>query len=330
MSFAIFIMLAIVIVLLVGSLPAEEAMPSGVYHSPVLIALFAILCFMLLTVLFYKSKRNYFWRSGFYMLHLGVLSLLVGSGITYFFSKKYNFVSYLFDERMLSKISERANIDRQKGDIEFPFLFRVKDFEVKWHVPKRFILYSYDKVAGEFDIAKDQQGRDIVYKIKDFASKKELDLGDKGKIKVAKLKDSAGNWLIQYDVNEENVLYSGEKKASYYGCDIVFAPLNNEQNLTVKRAAINSPVFYEDWRFFLMGYDRSQENLSNGRVNYVVLMASYDPGRIPVHTGIWVTIVGAFFWAFSPVYLRIKKKKAKIKKEKLAKIEKTSENGGGK
>jgi hypothetical protein len=52
--------------------------------------------------------------------------------------------------------------------------------------------------------------------------------------------------------------------------------------------AVNHPVSYGKWRFYLMSYGQDQHG------QYLILSGRRDPGRMPVIAGIWMLITGVF------------------------------------
>ena len=315
MNFAIFMMLVLIVLLLAGVFPGNGIIEKEFFHSPVIIICFAVIALLLL-VCWPKKQRPFFWKLGFRLMHLGGTVALIGCAITFFWGQKYSFAMFLSRGSrivMIDQIPARMHFEREKKPLPLPFKMAVKNFVVKKYPPESYTLYRYNPKSAYFEVAKDSSGKELVFKLKECGN--ELDLGSKfGKLPVTRLQQADGSWVMQYDLDDENFLHSAVMMPRYYGCDILLAPKSAEkaEEAISRRMEINNPAVYNDWRICLMGYDRSQERVPGGVVNYVNLVMRKDPGRLPAYFGFWMLMVGSFIWAFSGDWKQKRREKKSI------------------
>ena len=314
-SITVATLLAIVTILLVGGIPTEGRIITEVYHSPVLIALFAITIILIViasivfTIKFNKhKKKGIFYCFSFYLMHYGVAMALIGSAITYFKAQKVTFIASLTSSRMINELP--PNLTRKPKTFKLPFYLRAKNFDIKYYPPKFYTFWSYNDKKAKFEEFSDEKHPDGKYYIKNIKNKKVLNFGNFKNIPIQRLKIK-DNWKRRIYLDEENVLEINTLKPKKFSCEISFAPSKivndfgyvrkeNSDKLITKKTIINHPASYNGWRIFLMSYDRRNAYQEDGIIRYVYLTARKDPGRIPVHIGIWAIIVGTFMWAFAP------------------------------
>lgn len=154
--------------------------------------------------------------------------------------------------------------------IELPFGFAVETFEIE-HYPPAFGLY---------DVSSDTPQR-----IEGYSHPEEgLDLGEHGRVEADDLKDAHGHWAQSHPVADGLELRNEGATPRMFHARMHFTQ-EGADDRTVDMA-VNRPVSFGGWRFYLMSYD-GQEGAWT-----VELSARRDPGRPYVIGGIWMLIVG--------------------------------------
>ena len=304
-SLAIATLLAIITILLVGGIPSEGAMNTAVYHSPVLIALFAVITILTLIasiiVALKKNKgRGICYYLSFYLMHYGIAIALIGCAITYFKSEKITFAGMLQDPQMRSLIPSRYTGTGK--EFKLPFKIKAENFELVNYEPKSYTHWMFDEKISKVRKAFTKENPKALYLIKNLQDKEFIDMGKFKKVALTKFKKKNGDWKKQVRLDDDNIVQLDNVTPKSFSCTIKFAPTTaiDDSEIITKKTVINHPVSYQGWRVFLMGYDRSQKNIEDGLIRYVSLTARKDPGRLPVHIGFWAIMIGTFLWAFAP------------------------------
>ncbi|UDQ96650.1 hypothetical protein AAEX28_06205 [Lentisphaerota bacterium WC36G] len=313
-TLTIAIILACVTILLVGGIPIEGKFAEAVYHSPVLItlSLLVVLLIIIGSIVFITkkySKRSLAYNISFLLMHYGIAIGLIGAAVSYFKAEKVSFAAFLDSSLMVKDLPPQYTGLNKMYNL--PFFIKAQNFSVEHYAPKYYTLWGYNEKSTQFEITKSEKHPEGKYYIKDLSNKKTETFGKFKEIPLTRLKKGENSWKHRIYLDDDNVLEANNTQAKKFRCEIMFAPndgktvnnygvINNLNKTITKELIINHPASYDGWRIFLMGYDRRQEYEENGTVRYVSLTARRDPGRIPVHIGIWALIVGTFLWAFAP------------------------------
>ncbi len=298
-------LLAIITILLVGGIPSEGAINTAVYHSPVLIALFAIVTILtliasIIVALKKNKERGVCYYLSFYLMHYGIAIALIGCGLTYFKSKNISFATMLQDPQMRSIIPPQ--LTGTGKELKLKFKIKAENFKVVNYEPKSYTHWTFDEKISKVRKASTKNNPQALYLIKNLKDKEFIDFGKFKKVPLAKFKKKNGDWKKRVRLDEDNIVQLENLTPKSFSCTIKFAPTTaiDESETVTKKTIMNHPVSYQGWRIFLMGYDRSQRDIEDGLIRYVSLTARKDPGRIPVHIGFWAIMIGTFLWAFAP------------------------------
>ncbi len=272
MRFAIVIFCALILLLLTGVLPVGKGLSAqAVYTSPVMMLLLALLSASCLRCCL---KRR---SAGFYLVHLGVVAILIGAFIGYAAGKKGVVQLQLFRPVAVSGLT---------GEKPVPFGFEVaaRDFQVEFYPPVYHLyrqLPPEEMKPGQMPFKKTAEY--------DTAGKEFLDIEGIGRLSVSNLWNEAmGEWTARRMLDSGSFLHRASQTPSHYGVTLQIVDGETELELPIR---INHPAGYRGWRFYLMSYDQMNRS-------YVVLSARHDPGRGAVIAGIWIVMVGAFVFCF--------------------------------
>lgn len=272
MRFSIVIFCALILLLLTGVLPVGKGLSAqAVYTSPVMMLLLALLSASCLRCCL---KRR---SAGFYLVHLGVVAILIGAFIGYAAGQKGVVQLQLFRPAAVSGLT---------GEKPVPFGFEVaaRDFKVEFYPP---VYHLYRQLPPE-EMTPGQMPFEKTAEY-DTAGKEFLDIEGIGRLSVSNLWNEAmGEWTARRMLDSGAFLHRASQTPSHYGVTLQIMDGETEIELPIR---INHPAGYKGWRFYLMSYDQMNRS-------YVVLSARHDPGRGAVIAGIWIVMVGAFVFCF--------------------------------
>lgn len=215
------------------------------------------------------------------LLHLGAVLIMIGSYIDFALEKKVSFGIFVGDE-YVSKI-----LYDEKTQVEIPldFSFVIRSFDVQYY-PQTFSLYEKKDEKEPERVEEGINKEDRV----DF---KKHDIS----MPFSELKDENGEYLPYRLVDAKQIIAKDRLTEKFYKADFRIIDDGEQKDLVL---AINHPITYDSWRFYLMSHGVNQ-----GR-QYVYLQARNAPGRYWSLGGMYVLIVGSFLFTF----LRKKKKGA--------------------
>lgn len=116
-------------------------------------------------------------------------------------------------------------------------------------------------------------------------------IGPDDVVPLSRLRPEGGEWVAQVVLSDQRMLRRLPAGDRYYEARVVIRD-TTEEGTTVEEAftlAVNQPVRYRGWRFYLVSYDRQ-----HGEARYLNLTARRDPGRNVVIAGIWMLMAGTF------------------------------------
>ncbi len=269
MVFSVVVMGLMVLFLLAGVLPAPGGAPDTIFRSPV----FVVLCGLLLGALLWccqQRLRRGRRKIAFILLHLGVALILVGAFIGFVAGRRTNVLLPL-DGR---EISEFQTLD-QESFFRTGFSVSARNFEAEYFEPAYFLYRPEPDGAGGFELVERLQFEDG-----------KLNLGDLGEVAMTELfNPETGAWLLRKMLRNGWILHRGNRVAKRYSVSLAFRPEGPDAEAANRAVAINHPVDFQGWRFYLMSYDAHSNR-------YIVVSMRRDPGRLIAITGIWMTIIG--------------------------------------
>ena len=270
MKFTVFILALIVLFMLAGVLPVAEGTQAVVLHSPVFMVLLALLACAILYCCI--RRRPGVKQIGFYLGHLGVAAILIGAAIGFVAGQK---TSCAIPISTIHAISELPQENAEP--IQLDFSIAVTQFTVEYYDPP---YYLYQPVTSTGEIPRTDY--EFVEKIS-LAGSESVEINDSFSVSSQTLKDGNGQWVPQHFLENGWVLQKGEAMPLHYSAQIRLK--GTDDDAVEAELAVNHPVSYAGWRFYLMSYDQQNER-------YIVVSARRDPGRGLVIGGIWAVIVG--------------------------------------
>jgi DNA-binding Lrp family transcriptional regulator len=270
MQFSVYVMSLIVILLVAGAFPLIGA--TEVYKSGFMIVMLGLLS--LLTLKCCIKQKFKLKKAGFYLSHLGVIVILAGAFLGYLKSEKVSLGVYVGESYVTNQIYDQQHPGRS---IPLDFSFYITDFNVEKFDPS-FTLYKKDESAPSgFKMLETYNIHNGRINIKETGSD----------ISVSQLKDPQGNWLPHFFIDTDYMLFKNKAGDKWYS-----AEFNIKGEKRKFLLAVNHPVSYKKWRFYLMSFGRDV------RGEYVIMTARRDPGRNIVITGIWMLMAGIFMICF--------------------------------
>jgi hypothetical protein len=276
MKFAIIILCSVILLLLTAVLPVGKGMSATAgYYSPVFILLLALLsgCSIWCCI-----KRKFSAKqAGFYLVHLGVVAILVGAFIGYVAGEKGTLQLSLLPPQPTGQMLTQAG-----EPVELGFQVSADDFEVEFYPP---IYHLYRQRSAE----QIQPGEMPFEKVAeyDISGKEFLDINEVGRLAVSNLWKN-GEWMPRRMLDAGSFLHRASQTPSHFGVMLKISDAGEKLDLPI---SINHPAGHKGWRFYLMSYDQTARR-------YAVLSARRDPGRNTVIAGIWATMAGMFVLCF--------------------------------
>ena len=244
-----------------------------IYHSGVFLLIGLLIgCLAALGVWFCRKKP------GLLLLHLGAVLILIGSYIDFAQEKKVSFGIFVGD----SYISNIVYDEKTQTDIPLDFSFVVRSFAVSYY-PQTFSLYGM--TSGQPERLEEGINKDNQVEFKKHNLSFTFD----------ELKDEKGNFMPYRLAGDKQIVARDRLTEKFYKADFRITDKDETKDFTL---AVNDPVTYKEWRFYLMSHGVNQDR------QYVYLTARHAPGRLCSLTGMYVIIAGSFLFAF----LRKKKK----------------------
>lgn len=272
MKFAIVVFCALILLLLTGVIPTGGGRgATAVYYSPVMILLLALLSAG--SVWCCIRRKFSLKHTGFYLVHLGVVVVLLGAFAGYLFGVKGN-----LQLSLKTPVAVRRLSLPEHKTVDFGFGVAAEDFQVEFYPPTYHFYRSIPMGMGT-------PGQMPFRKTGEFSAdgQDEWLLDDLGPFAVSNLlKD--GEWVQRKMLPGRSFLILAGQTPSFFGVTLLI----DGQKLPV---SINHPANWKGWRFYLVSYD--QQNQS-----HVQFSARRDPGRHAVIAGIWLMMIGTFVLCF--------------------------------
>jgi len=265
MKLAIGLLVVIVLFLLAGVLPVPGGDAGIIFKTPVFMLLVATECVLLLVA---AVRQVCAMRLAWALAHGGVVVLLLGALLGYLFGKDAEFSAPVGSAQGITQIPATAT-----GVVyTLPFSVRVSDFRVDY----------YDPCYNLFRPAQGMPPHEYVRTVVPPATGM-LVLAEAGAIPVDALHDARGAWQDRFVLDNGWFLrlrrtpkhFEATLQLQVGSAAPVAAPL-----------AVNHPVTFHGWKFYLMSYD-DDDGLA------VHLSVRRDPGRRLVIGGIWMVIIGS-------------------------------------
>ncbi len=165
--------------------------------------------------------------------------------------------------------------------LSLPFSVAVNSFRVEHFDPSSYALYD---PPGDGE-------REGEYLGTYTPGAKGMSMGAYGDVPPARLRSEDGELVEQVILADQRVLKLLPGSDKYYEAEFAVSENGDDGKPETHNfiMAVNKPVTYGGWRFYLLSYDREHP-----RPRYLTLTARSDPGRNLVIAGIWMLIIGTF------------------------------------
>ncbi len=268
MTATVVVMGLLVLLMLAGVLPAPGGQQAVVFTTPVFIALTA--CLAVLTLYCAARGGGARRRVAFLLTHVGVVVILAGAVIGHRWGERHEVMIPVRDGHVVRTIPLPDG-----NSVPLPCGLSCSRFEVTYYDP----TYDLYRPAAE-------AGGTAYVKVSSHAVQADgVRLGARlGTVARADLATAGeGGWKEQHVFTNGWVLQLSPPTPRMFAADVAFHAGDGVP--APRRLAVNKPLTFAGWRFYLMSYDREAER-------YVVLTARRDPGRRLVVAGIWMLLAG--------------------------------------
>jgi len=272
MLLTLILFVLIVVVLLTGVIPVPGGLnATAVYYSPVFMFLLALLsgCSVWCCI----ERKFALKQAGFYLIHLGVVVILIGAFVGYVAGTKGTVQLSLVPQLPVGQM-----LNSEGGTVGFGFDIAAEDFQVKFYPP---VYKLYRRLPPEESV----QGQMPYKPVAEFSANEQGICSVDGVGMVSNLwNEVKQEWAQRKMLTDGSFLNLTGKTPSFFGVTLVI----DGKKFPV---SINHPAQYQGWRFYLMSYDQKSHRT-------VQLSARRDPGRMAVIVGIWLTMAGTFIFCF--------------------------------
>jgi hypothetical protein len=269
MPFAIYIFSVLALFFLAGAWPVAHDAQTVVFRSPAFIALAAALC-VSCVVCVARGRR---WRRpGFVLCHLAVVLICAGAFVGFRYGERVSFRAPVMDGEPAKELPKADG-----SSVPLGFGITIPSAKADYYPPKAYGMYA----PPEYNLVRDVSIR----------PDGKLDLPDDLQPEPDALRDKDGNYARQIVLADGNLLQIVPPTVKYYEAKLKF--VHDDAPSDIRVAAVNHPISYQGWRFYLMDY--STDPYLN-----VSFSARRDPGRILVIIGIWLLIAGTVWVCWLP------------------------------
>ncbi len=295
MTIGIISMLIMVLFMVGGGLPLTDGTyVTAIFSTPTffLITLFFCICLVISCIKIRKNVKNI----PFILLHLSIVVIFIGAFIGQCFTIKSTFQMPIGQEYVIRQVTLPEDQSAQRSQMPFRsspndglkelgFGISVDEFKIDYF-PVDYDLFTMVKKKNQYGF----EETDYPF-VKTFSQ-------DDGPIVVGEktitfdelFNKETDSWKTQYKVDDVNMLQVSPLREKYYQANFrIFKDLEQTDYEDVK-LAVNHPVEYGGWKFYLMSYDKQARR-------YLQITARRDPGAVLVVWGFWIMSVASVFLA---------------------------------
>ena len=279
MKLVVWMLVTIVVLLLVGVLPAGDGAPVAVFRSPVIIVLLgavAVGCLVAcLSVLCRRRKGRAFGlkQVGFLLTHISVSLILAGAFLRLLDGEKGSFVVPLMPGHSI--------INSHGGEVTLDFGVSATDLKIGYYEPDYYNVFARNPGPDS-----EHASHEFVRRVA-IPSDGPLVVDEATSVPRRVMKDHEGRWRPFYALEDGSVLQVS-RIVRDYAAILHFKRAGSEA--VEAHIAVNHPVTFQKWRFYLMDAKEDQA--------YIVLSVKRDPGWPLVQSGIWMMMAGVAIMCF--------------------------------
>ena len=279
MKFVVWVLGVIVVLLLVGVIPAGEGTPATVFRSPVFIALLGTTAIAALVscivALWSAGKRRRFNLKAvcFLLTHFSVALILTGAFLRYTRGESATFVIPL-----VANHTVRSSYD---GESQLDFGVTADELKISYYELEHYNLFTRTTGQGQ-----EHADHEFLKKVS-IPADGPLVVDEKTSVSREEMQDHEGDWKPFHPLADGSILQA-DRTVRYYSAMLHFS--EDDAETIDAKIAVNHPVAFQKWRFYLMDAKDNQP--------YIVLSGKRDPGWPLVRAGIWMMLVGVAVMCF--------------------------------
>ena len=295
MTFAIYLLLVSVVLMVIGGIPVSSGDISVIFNSPVFLLLGVLIALSSFMACFkVKISKQ---KIPFFINHISIVLIIVGVLLSIFLEKKGEFNPPLGKDYAVFQVPQPMTRDGMRpvyNDIKLDFGISFSDFEISYFPPSYALFKSNEKKDP-----KQHNQPDYIFvesaKVKDG----KITFTD-GRAVVEKdlINEFTKEWKKQVIQEDGTILQlQGLMEREYQ----VNATIFDKDRKVMKEQVvkINYPIDYDGWRFYLMSYDQQ-------RGQSITVLAKHDPGIPFVTYGLWMLLIGVFAYSITQLFVEVK------------------------
>lgn len=242
--------------------------------------------FTVLMIVCILLEKFHIRKMGFYLLHIGLVLLLIGCFAYFMNGQKYT-LTFQRDPNNYYMVTAPVE-DGEPLDLGMDI--KIMDTTVEYYSPT-YTVYKIDTQTGKMTaIASDLELQDGF-----------LDLGPYGGTRMSEAEINASlatdpTTGSTYYYITENTAVIQSLTPKYYEAQLSLCDVENERyygtDTDPHELTVNHPLRCGDWKVYLMGISSTES------ADYVTLMFKKDPGELVTVAGILLLVVGTFIACF--------------------------------
>ena len=270
LKLSFFLLASGILLLMTGASPILGV--SAVYGSGVFLALGVATLFLSLWAAFPLLRRK---NLGLFLVHIGVVCLILGGLLDWAKEKKYTFSLYTGPQYSTEVVFD----EKLEQTHPLGFRFFVDDFKHELY-PQQYALYSLKN-----------KGSGIDKKLENAWLKDGILHFPKHKKEVALSQLQNTNKMPHLILEPGLIVLPTPPADKYFGARFTIQPPTGEK--FSQELAVNKPIDHMGWRFYLVSHGQDQLQRP-----FVRLTARQAPGRIWASVGMYCLLSGAFLFGF--------------------------------
>jgi len=296
MTFAIYLLLVTVVLMIVGGIPVSNGDISVIFNSPIFLLLGVLITLSCFFACFKVKITKQ--KIPFFINHISIILIIVGVFLSLFFEKKGEFNPPLGEDYAIYQVPQPMTRDGMRpvyNDIKLDFGISFSDFKISYFPPTYALFKPVEngKVKGknqpDYAFAESAKVKNGQINFKDGSKLLEKEL----------INEFTKEWKKQLVQKDGSILQlQGLMDREY----TVKAKIFDQDRNVIKEqiVKINYPIDYDGWRFYLMSYDHQGQKS-------ITILAKKDPGIPFVTYGLWMLLIGVFAYSITQLFVEVKK-----------------------